>query len=126
MARDPRRQDRRPEAIAVKAPVRAIARRPAALGLGLAGIPCIVVTDAGAASAALAALANGPAAGGVILIEQPLFDLLPPALHRQIRRDGVPILMPFPAPALDVVGPAPEEELLELLRRSIGYRLRLR
>jgi vacuolar-type H+-ATPase subunit F/Vma7 len=119
MARDPGRS-------ALKAPVRAIARKPAALGLGLAGIPCIVVADAAAAVAALAALAPGPAAGGVILIEQPLFDALPAAVHRQVRRDGLPILMPFPAPALDVVGPAPEEELLELLRRSIGYRLRLR
>jgi vacuolar-type H+-ATPase subunit F/Vma7 len=110
----------------VKAPVRAIARRPAALGLGLAGIPCVVVADAAAAAAALTALASAPAAGGVILIEQPLFEGLPAALHRQIRREGVPILMPFPPPALDVVGPPPEEELLELLRRSIGYRLRLR
>ncbi len=110
----------------VTAPVRAIARRPAALGLGLAGIPCLVVDDAGGAAAALAALASGPAAGGVILIEQPLFDGLPAPLHRQVRRDGVPILMPFPPPALDAAGPPPEEELLELLRRSIGYRLRLR
>lgn len=108
------------------APVRAVARRPAALGLGLAGIPCLVVDDARGAAATLATLAGGPAAGGVILIEQPLYDELPPALHRQIRKDGVPILMPFPAPALDVTGPPPEEELLELLRRSIGYRLRLR
>ena len=52
--------------------------------------------------------------------------LLMNALRRSLAREGLPILMPFPGPALDGTGPAPEAELLEILRRSIGYRLRLR
>jgi len=110
----------------MRAQIRAICRRPAALGLGLAGITCIEADDGEAAAAAIAALARDPANGGVILIEQALHDALPRTLRRSLAREGLPILMPFPGPALDGTGPAPEAELLEILRRSIGYRLRLR
>lgn len=110
----------------MKARVRAICRRPAALGLGLAGVTCLEADDAEAASAHLAALASEPAGGGVILIEQSLHDALPRSLRRGLTRAGLPILMPFPGPDLDRAGPAPEAELLEILRRAIGYRLRLR
>lgn len=110
----------------MRATIRAIARHPAALGLGLAGLRCTEAADGNAAAAAIVALAGEPAAGGVIFIEQALYDALPRPLRRALARAGVPILMPFPSPALDGAGPAPEAELLEILRRSIGYRLRLR
>lgn len=110
----------------MRAPITAICRHPAALGLGLAGVRCIEATDADRAADAIAALADTPAKGGVILIEQSLHDALPRALRRNLAREGLPILMPFPGPALEGGGPAPEAELLEILRRSIGYRLRLR
>ncbi|MCB9570550.1 MAG: hypothetical protein H6709_00515 [Kofleriaceae bacterium] len=110
----------------MKAPIHAIARRPAALGLGLAGLACTEVADGAAAAAAVTRLARRADHGGVILIERALYDALPAPLRRQLRRDGTPILMPFPGPALGAAGPAPEEELLEILRQSVGYRLRLR
>ncbi len=106
-------------------PIRVVCRRPAALGLGLAGLACTEVTDGAAAAAAIAALERG-AGGALILIERDLYDALPAGLRRQVERDGTPLLMPFPGPALGGTGAAPEEELLELLRRSVGYRLRLR
>lgn len=106
-------------------PIRVVARRPAALGLRLAGLTCTEVDDGTAAAAAIATLHRAPG-GAVILIERSLHDALPASLRRQIDRDGTPILMPFPGPALDGGAAAPEEELLELLRRSIGYRVRLR
>jgi vacuolar-type H+-ATPase subunit F/Vma7 len=110
----------------VKVGVHVICRPEAALGIGLAGIAPIVADDGPAAAAALAGLSGEPGRGGVVLIEQPLHDALPGALRRQLRRDGVPILMPFPAPAPLAEGIAPEHELLEILRRAIGYRVRLR
>jgi vacuolar-type H+-ATPase subunit F/Vma7 len=105
-------------------PIRVVCRHPAALGLGLAGLTCTEASDGDTAAAAIAELTRG--GGALILIENVLHQALPASLRRQIERDGAPILMPFPGPALDVAGAAPEEELLELLRRSIGYRLRLR
>jgi len=101
----------------VKVPVRIIARRPAALGVALAGVQPIEAATGEQAAAALGKT-------GLVLIEKPLFDALPVATRRQLRKDGVPIVMPFPGPAFP--GEAPEQELLEVLRRAVGYRLRLR
>jgi vacuolar-type H+-ATPase subunit F/Vma7 len=110
-----------------RAAVSAVCRRPAALGLGLAGLACHEAADGGAAAAAIAAIGRQPEGhGGVILIERALHEALPMALRRQLGRDGLPILVPLPGPALGLAGPPPEEELLEILRRAIGYRLRLR
>jgi len=109
----------------VKVALRAICTHETALGLALAGIAPIEAATGDDAAAALAALAPTPSNGGVIFIESKLYDALPPATRRQIRRDGTPILMPFPSPAIDR-GIAPEQELLEVLRRAVGYRMRLR
>lgn len=103
----------------MNAPVRVICRRPAALGVALAGIAPVEAATGDEAAAVLGKT-------GLVLIEKPLFDALPLATRRQLRKDGVPIVMPFPGPALAKAGEAPEEELLEVLRRAVGYRLRLR
>jgi vacuolar-type H+-ATPase subunit F/Vma7 len=110
----------------MRAAVRAICRREAALGVALAGIAPIEVSTGADATAALAALAHAPARGGVVVIEASLYDALPPAVRRQIHKDGAPILVPFPGPAPLPAGAAPEQELLEVLRRAIGYRVRLK
>jgi vacuolar-type H+-ATPase subunit F/Vma7 len=111
----------------MRAAIRAICRPPAAPGLALAGLAPIEAVDGPAAAAAIADLAATPARGGVILIEDTLHRALPAALRRQIQRDGLPILVPFPGPALGRA-PArpPEQEILDLLRRSVGYLVRLR
>jgi vacuolar-type H+-ATPase subunit F/Vma7 len=109
----------------MKAAVHVICGRDAALGLGLAGLAPVVVDSGPAAATAIEALADEPARGGIVLIEQALYDALPTGVRRQLRRDGTPIMMPFPSPGLPT-GIAPEHELLEILRRAIGYRVRLR
>lgn len=106
--------------------LRVICRPETALGIGLAGVAPIPAVDGAAAAAALAALGGAPGKGGVIFIESSLHDALPAATRRQIRRDGAPILMPFPGPGELGAGTAPEKELLDVLRRAIGYRVRLR
>jgi vacuolar-type H+-ATPase subunit F/Vma7 len=109
----------------MKAAVHVICGREAALGIGLAGLTPLVAATGDAAAAHLQALAREPAHGGIVLIEQAVYDALPPAVRRQLRRDGMPIVMPFPSPGLPTGG-APEHELLEILRRAIGYQVRLR
>lgn len=109
----------------MKAAVRAICGREAALGVALAGLSPIEATTGADAAAALGRLARTPGKGGVVLIEQALYDALPAAARRQIRKDGAPILVPFPGPASLAAGAAPEQELLEVLRRAVGYRMRL-
>ena len=109
----------------MKAAVHVICGPEAALGIALAGLPPHVASSGAAAAATLQAIASEPARGGIVLIEQSLYDALPPGMRRQLRRDGTPIVMPFPSPGLPT-GVAPEHELLEILRRAIGYRVRLR
>lgn len=99
-------------------PVRIVARRPAALGIALAGVAPIEAATGEDAAAALAG-------ARLVLMEQALYDALPVATKRQLRREGVPVVMPFPGPAV-APGAAPEQELLEVLRRAVGYRLRLK
>jgi len=109
----------------MRAGIHAICRRETAPGIALAGLAPIVASTGTEAASAFAALSREPAKGGVVLIEQALHDALPPATRRQLRRDGLPIVMPFPGAAVGL-GAAPEHELLEILRRAIGYRVRLR
>jgi len=109
----------------MKASVHVICGHDAALGIALAGLVPIIVDTAAHAVAVLDRLASEPARGGIILMEQTLHDALPPATRRQLRREGLPIVMPFPGPAPLVAGATPEQELLEILRRAIGYRVRL-
>lgn len=111
----------------MRAPVRAICRPDVAVGLGLAGLPVIEADDGAAAAAAIDELAASPASGGVLLVEQALYDALPAPLLRRVRRDGAPIVVPFPSPSLAGERRRPaEEEILEILRQAVGYRLRLR
>jgi vacuolar-type H+-ATPase subunit F/Vma7 len=109
----------------VKAPIHAICRPEVALGLALAGVAPIEAATGAEAGAALAALAHEPGRGGVVLIEQGLYDALPAATRRALRKAGEPILMPFPGPGR-ALGAAPDDELLEILRRAVGYRVRVR
>ncbi len=109
----------------MKAGVHVICGREAALGIGLAGVTPLVAASGEAAAAHLQAIAHEPAHGGIVLIEQALYDALPRTASRALRRNGTPIVMPFPGPGLPPGG-APEHELLEILRRAIGYRVRLR
>lgn len=111
----------------MKAPIQVICRPEVAPGVGLSGLAITEVVDGVAAAAILDGLADAPAAGGVVLLEQVLLDALPPLFLRRIRKRGVPILVPFPSPSVGVgPGRAAEEEVLEILRRAVGYRLRLR
>ena len=110
----------------MRAQLRVICCHPTALGIGLSGIAPIEAATGAEAAAALAQLARTPGKGGVVLIEAELYDALPAATLRQIRRDGAPILQPFPGPAPLAPGAVPEQELLDVLRRAVGYRLRLK
>jgi vacuolar-type H+-ATPase subunit F/Vma7 len=95
-----------------------------ALGFALSGIAPIEAATGSEAATALDALVTTAAHGGVILMEATLHDALPAVKRRQLRRDGLPIVISFPGPAQGVL--PPEYDLLEVLRRAVGYRMRLR
>ena len=103
--------------------VRVLCAPPVAPGFELAGLAPRVAEPAGA-DAALEELAAEPNAG-VILVQSDLYDAATGPVMRRLEREAIPVLLPFPGPQWKA-RPSPEEYVVELLRRAIGYRVRLR
>jgi len=61
----------------------------------------------------------------LLLVEEPLLDAISPGVRRLIDRATRPLVIPFPRAEW---GPtvAAEERVVAILRRAIGYRVRLR
>lgn len=94
-----------------------------ALGFRLAGLSPSVATEAEAARRHLDDMI-GDERWGVILIQE---DLVPDLAGAQQRsRAALPLLIPFPGPELERAPGEAEAYVAELLRRAIGYRVRLR
>lgn len=103
--------------------VRAVAGPASAPGFALAGISADVVTAAVDTGAALARAA-GREGTTVVLVEDRLYDALPAELRRRWDRSVVPVIVPFPSPGPEDEG-ARDDRIVELIRRAIGYRVRL-
>ena len=104
--------------------VRVLCRPVTAAGFALAGIAADAGDDQGAVEAALRSLlARGDL--GVVLLEESLYAALAPDLRTLVDRVAQPVVVPFPGPAWRAA-PSAEEQVVELLRRAIGYRVRLR
>ncbi|HTR76700.1 MAG TPA: V-type ATP synthase subunit F [Gemmatimonadaceae bacterium] len=105
--------------------VRGLTSPALARGFQIAGIATDTAESDDEASRRLSNLAAEPTMG-VILMEQSLFDRVPSALRRDLARRPLPIIVPVPSPAREVGVTAAERYVLELLRRAIGYHVRLR
>ena len=104
--------------------VKLVAGPDVSAGFAVAGLTPVQARDGPAAVMRLAELMREPAVG-VILIEDRLYHSLPGDLLAQFARRPLPIVVPFPGPrwAADL-GDA-EAYIVELLRRAIGYRVKL-
>jgi len=101
-----------------------VATRPgAALGFRLAGVPVEEVAESGAAER-LAALVEEPGLG-ILAVEDALFDRVPDTVFERASRDGVPIVLPFTLPARWEARAGGEEYVATLIRRAIGYHIKL-
>ncbi len=72
----------------------------------------------------MSALAQEPDLG-ILLVEQPLFDAFPAPLKRALENRPLPIVVPVPRAAWGAPTDRAEAYILDLLRRAIGYRVRL-
>lgn len=104
--------------------VRVLCRPAVAHGFALAGVPALAVAGAAEAADGLARLARQPEVG-VVLVEEELWAGLPEGARHRLEREPLPVVVPFPGPAW-VEREEPGAYVLELLRRAIGYRVRLR
>lgn len=94
------------------------------LGFRLTGLRPLVADSKESAAVLLAEMARDPQWGVILVQEDLMTDSVPAAPSRS--DGGLPILVPFPGPAR--VRPPGEAEayVAELLRRAVGYRVRLR
>ncbi|MDE3129340.1 MAG: ATPase [Gemmatimonadota bacterium] len=104
--------------------IRAVASPPLAAGLRLAGIPADDAPSPAAAGERVAALAADPELG-ILLVEQPLYEALADPLRHELETRALPIVVPVPVPRWGAPADRAEAYILELLRRAIGYRVRL-
>jgi vacuolar-type H+-ATPase subunit F/Vma7 len=109
---------------AVSHVLRVLCRPALCDGFALAGVPSLPANDAVEATHLLERLAETPQVG-VVLVEESLFDALPDELRRRLERRPLPVVIPFPGPRREEA-PDAAARLVELLRRAIGYRVRLR
>lgn len=92
-------------------------------GFALAGVPVIEAADAPEAASRVEHLMNDPEAG-VVVVEESLYRDLPEELQRSMRSSAQPVVIPIPGPDWTSESTA-HEYIVEILRRAIGYRVRL-
>ncbi|MHB0948106.1 MAG: V-type ATP synthase subunit F [Gemmatimonadaceae bacterium] len=101
-----------------------LASPPVAAGFALAGIPSEGV-DRNRAADRVRELAAQPDLG-VLLVEDSVLAQLEPPDRAALDRRIVPVVVPFAGPTWDGRAEQADAYILELLRRAIGYRVRLR
>lgn len=105
--------------------VEAIGRPEVAAGFAFAGLSTREVASADEA-AEWVRQARQQSDVGVILLEDALYEQLPEELLRAIGRRPLPMLVPFPGPRWEARPEEAEAYVIELLRRVVGYRVRLK
>ena len=101
-----------------------LCRPEVAAGFELAGLaPVRAGSDEEAADRAEQLRADPTPA--VLLVQASLWEALPDRLRSGLEAAPLPMIVPFPDPSWEE-RPTGEAYLVELLRRSIGYRVRLR
>lgn len=92
-------------------------------GFALAGVPVIEAADASEAATRMERLLNDPDAG-VVVVDDSLYRELPEELRRSLQSSAQPVVIPIPGPDWTSESSA-HEYIVEILRRAIGYRVRL-
>jgi vacuolar-type H+-ATPase subunit F/Vma7 len=100
-----------------------IADATVSIGFRLAGLRSKVAESPAVATRLLDEMV-GEVGWGVILVQE---ELMPEVTPAGLRRSttGLPILVPFPSPTREHLPGEAEQYVAELLRRAVGYRVRL-
>lgn len=102
-----------------------ITRKGLGLGFSLAGVPVFEESHGRDAAACIERLHSGTKLGAaVVLIDETLYGELPEEFHREFAHRSLPVIIPVPGPEWSEESKA-QEYIVEILRRAIGYRVRL-
>ena len=92
-------------------------------GFALAGVPVIEASNASEAAARMERLIDD-ADAGVVVVDESIYREFPEELRRTLRSSSQPVVIPIPGPDWTSESSA-HEYIVEILRRAIGYRVRL-
>ncbi|MGB5701374.1 MAG: V-type ATP synthase subunit F [Polyangiales bacterium] len=92
-------------------------------GFALAGVTVVEAASGEDAAREIDRLAV-EANAGVVIIEERLYDAIPEERRRSFSRSPLPVVIPVPGPDWTTESKA-HEYIVEILRRAIGYRVRL-
>jgi vacuolar-type H+-ATPase subunit F/Vma7 len=92
-------------------------------GFALAGVPVFEATSGADAALQIEHLAETEGAG-IVLIDEPLYRDIPEEIRRGLQRSALPVVIPVPGPDWTSEASA-HEYIVEILRRAIGYRVKL-
>lgn len=101
-----------------------LARPAVAAGFALAGLETVEAEDVAAGARRVESLLGRPDVG-ILLVEGSIHAALDPATQRAIAGRALPLVVPFPGPSWSEAPSAAEAFIVELLRRAIGYRVRV-
>jgi vacuolar-type H+-ATPase subunit F/Vma7 len=104
--------------------VRVLCSPVVATGFGLAGLASVEAADPTDGARKLLRSLDEPGLG-VLLVEDAVYAALSEADRRTLARRPLPMVVPFPGPEWAVQREGPEAFIAELLRRAIGYRVKL-
>ena len=102
----------------------AVGEFPLITGFALAGIPVLEAESRDEAAARLSDLVKRDDVG-VVFAEHSVIDALPEAVRRRLSRESTPVLLSLPDPDWGAAVDTQSNEILDLLQRAIGYRVRL-
>jgi len=92
-------------------------------GFALAGVLVFDASDGADAARQTGHLVDEMNAG-VIIMDEPLYEDLPEEIKRDLRKSAHPVVIPVPGPDWMTETTA-HEYIVEILRRAIGYRVKL-
>lgn len=92
-------------------------------GFALAGVPVFEASSGVDAAQRIDTLADSQNVG-VIIIDEPLYRDIPDDTRRVLEGAALPVVIPVPGPDWTTESSA-HEYIVEILRRAIGYRVRL-
>jgi vacuolar-type H+-ATPase subunit F/Vma7 len=104
--------------------VRVLCRPASVAGFGLAGLRAVPVPEGASPELALNEILASEDTG-ILLVEESVYGQMPEDVRARLDRSVHPVAVPFPGPFWEAAEAA-EERVVELLRRAIGYRVRLR
>jgi len=105
--------------------VRVVCRAEVAAGFALAGLTTVEVSDPEEGMRRVRELAATPDVG-VVLVQEDVYAGFSEEARRDLGRRLLPMVVAFPEPSWKPGLTAPEVYIVDILRRAIGYSVRLR